>query len=384
MNKEQHEELVIKLLHYFITEYNYNPIVLHGAKDEIWLENLDEEYKIIRIVTNYIHNDEQLNFDLFKTNQIVKKIKKKTLSFNAETLSIFLNLGDNVIFKTTKEYSNIKIVNLKKKTDLKSNILIKEKFPSITKINKYKEKGTELFMKLTSEINKKNEADAIKTEDVFKIKKPTVTKALITINIVVFVMMYLVGGDGLSILPNTLFNFGALFKPAVLNGEYYRLFTSGFLHADFFHILLNMYALNIIGPQLESFFGKNKFLFIYFGSLFMGNLMSMLFITNNISIGASGAIFGLLGSLVYFGYHFRIYLGTVLKSQIIPLIILNLSIGFLIPSINNAAHVGGLIGGVLASMIVGIKHKTDKTDKINGIVITTIFTLFLIYLSFFI
>ena len=77
---EKNDELVMKLLHYFITEKSYNPIVLHGAKNEIWLENLDEDYKIVRIVTNYIHNDDQFEFDIFRTKQIVKRIKKKTFS----------------------------------------------------------------------------------------------------------------------------------------------------------------------------------------------------------------------------------------------------------------------------------------------------------------
>ena len=69
--------IVMKLLHYFITEKNYNPIILQGAENEIWLENMDEDYKIVRIVSNYIHNDEQFKFDVFKTKRIVKKIKKK-------------------------------------------------------------------------------------------------------------------------------------------------------------------------------------------------------------------------------------------------------------------------------------------------------------------
>ena len=59
--------LIMNLVHYFITEKNYNPVILHGINDEIWLENLDSDYKIIRIVSNYIHNDEQLDYDIFKT-----------------------------------------------------------------------------------------------------------------------------------------------------------------------------------------------------------------------------------------------------------------------------------------------------------------------------
>ena len=90
------DTMVMKLLHYFITERNYNPVVLQGAKDEIWLENQNGEYKIVRIVSNYIHNNEQLNFDIFKTKRIVKSIRKKTFNVNMNVLSIFVDLGDNV------------------------------------------------------------------------------------------------------------------------------------------------------------------------------------------------------------------------------------------------------------------------------------------------
>ena len=70
----KNDEIVMKLIHYFITEKGYNPIVLHGAKDEIWLENTEEDYQIVRIVTNYIHNNEQLNFDIYRTKQIMKQM----------------------------------------------------------------------------------------------------------------------------------------------------------------------------------------------------------------------------------------------------------------------------------------------------------------------
>ena len=90
------DEIAIKLLHYFIVNEEYQPIILQGAKNEIWLENMNNEYKIVRIVTNYIHNNDQMDFDLFKTKQIIKRIKKKTFSLNMNTLSIFVNLGENV------------------------------------------------------------------------------------------------------------------------------------------------------------------------------------------------------------------------------------------------------------------------------------------------
>ena len=115
----------------------------------------------------------------------------------------------------------------------------------------------------------------------------------------------------------------------------------------------------------------------------IGNLLTMPFMQDRvISIGASGAIFGLLGSLLYFGYHYRVYLSSALRNQIIPIIVLNLLIGFTISGINNFAHIGGLIGGVLVTKAVGVKYKSTDGDVVNGIVMTLIFVAFLSYLAF--
>ena len=360
------DELVMKLLHYFITEQGYNPVILHGAKDEIWLENLNSEYKIVRIVTSYIHNDEQFEFDIYKTKQIVKKIGLKTFSFKMNTLSFFLNLGENVKLKSIK--------------DIKNNKSVIDVFPDITKEFDYKENGMNLFIKLTTEINKKNELESSKAEDIFKLKTPYVTIGLIVINVIMFVFMYILGNGSTS--ESTLINLGAYKKSLVLSGEYYRLLTSAFLHIGIIHLLFNCYALYIIGRQMESFLGRIKFIIIYLISAICGSLLTLIF-PISISVGASGAIFGLLGSMLYFGYNYRVYLGNVLKSQVIPLIVINLLIGFAWNDVNNAAHIGGLIGGVLSTYALGLKYKSTKSQKINGWILLTIFVSFLIYMGFF-
>lgn len=368
----KNDELVMKLLHYFITEKGYNPIILHGAKDEIWLENLNEEYEIVRIVSNYIHNDEQLNIDLFRTKQIVKKIKRKTFSFKMNTLSLFVNLGDSVNMNNIS-YSNIDCANLKSIKDIKNYTFITENYPTITNEINSKEKGMELFMKITEDINKKNIETSNKAEDVFSKKTPYITYILIFINILFYV---------LSIISNSFYNSMVLNPSKILNGEYYRLLSCIFMHGGIIHLLCNMYCLYVIGPQVESFFGKIKYIVIYLLSGIIGSLMS-LSITNSISLGASGAIFGLLGSILYFGYHYRVYLSQAIKSQIIPIIVLNLFLGFMLNGVDNAAHIGGLIGGVLVSMMAGVKYKSSTMEKVNGLILTIIFTLFLIYLGFF-
>jgi rhomboid protease GluP len=141
-----------------------------------------------------------------------------------------------------------------------------------------------------------------------------------------------------------------------------------------------MYSLYIIGNQLESYMGKLKYLIIYLISALTGSLLSIVF-SNAYSVGASGAIFGLLGSLLYFGYHYRLYLNSVIKTQIIPLIILNLSLGFIIQGIDNMAHIGGLIGGYLATMAVGVPNKSTNTEKVNGLIVLILLVIFLIYMG---
>lgn len=374
---DKNDELVMKLLHFFITEQGYNPIVLHGAKNEIWLENMDSSYKIVRIVSNYIHNNEQLEYDVFRTRHIANKIKRKTLSINMNVLNIFINLGDSTTIENYTHISHMDSIDIKNIKDLKKYNFVLEEFPTITNKTNFKEKGAELFMKITQDITKRNEDESNKAEAVFSRKKPIVTYALIFINVMVFISMYLFGSGSNDVL--TLLNFGANYSLLVKAGEVWRLFTSMFVHIGVLHLLCNMYSLYVVGSQLESFYGKIKYLFIYLASGIVGGLFSVL-LTDSFSAGASGAIFGLFGALLYFGYHYRVYLGTVIKSQIIPLIVLNLLLGFMSTGIDNWAHIGGLVGGILISIAVGVKYKSSKFEKMNGWIVFGILLGFLGYM----
>jgi len=305
------DELVMKLLRYFISEKNYTPIVIRGVQGEIWLENMEEDYKIVRIVSNYIHNDEQFEFDLFKTKKLMKMIKKKTLSFKMNTLSIFVNLNDNVNLNKFEDTPKIDIAQINEEEDLKHYNFIIDKFPDITEEMTFTEKGVELFMKLTGDISKKNEGEAKMNEEVFSMKRPVITYGLIIINVIAYFLSNMFG----------LVDAFAVNRDMIVHGEFYRLFTGMFLHANLIHLLFNCYAIYIIGMQLESFLGKVKYILVYLMSGIAGNCLSI-FMSSGYSVGASGAIFGLLGSLVYFGYYYRVYLETVVKSQMIPLIMI--------------------------------------------------------------
>ena len=354
------DEITMRLVHYFITEKNYTPIVVKGVKDEIWLENQEEVYKIVRS-------------DIYKLKNVIHQIKRKTLSFTMNALNILLDVNEDVRVDSDKTIKNVYLKNI----DETKNTLIAELFPGIENKLLIDQAGIELILNVTQDINAKTEKNNRIYEAIFKNKKIVVTYVLIAICAIMYLISILAGGtDAL-----TLYKLGAVAPAAIKSGEIWRLLTGTFLHGGLIHLLVNMYSLFIIGTQLETYLGKGKFLTVYLVSAISGSLMSSLF-TNAISVGASGAIFGLLGSLLYFGYHFRLYLGTVLKTQIIPLIILNLFIGFTLPGIDNAAHIGGLIGGLLASMATGINGKTTKAEKTNGLIVLVIYIAFLSFMLF--
>jgi rhomboid protease GluP len=369
----ERDEISMKLLHYFITKLNYSPVIVQGVENEIWLQNLDEEYKVIRIVNNYIHNDEQLDFDAIKTNRMVKQIKRKTFTFKIKVLSILTDIGENV--DTSKTYDNIDLVFIKDEKSLKKNSLLKEKFPDLSKNLEYTEEGFQLFLKITTEINKKNRSEAMENDNIFQKKKIVLTYVIMGILTLIF--LFSVFGYDEWLVFHLATN-----GPFIRNGELYRLLSGAFIHIDMMHLFCNCYSLYVVGSQIENFYGKKKFSIIYIFSALCGSLLSIA-MHDTYSIGASGAIFGLLGAYAYFGYHYRVYFGTVILKQIAPVIIFNLAIGFMVPGIDNYAHIGGLIGGFLISMATGVNSKDSKREHINGIMLSIIFFAFLIALAFF-
>ncbi len=371
---DKKDELIMSLVHYFVTEENYSPINVRGAKNEIWLENLDAPYKIIRINSKYIHNEEQFNMDLFKLGFVVKQIKRKTLSFKMKVLNICLDMNDSL---KVDEINNINTVSVSSMSDVKKNKFLGELFPKIKTEHLQKTDNIIKVLNATEDINKKTTKENSKYEEIFKPKKIIVTKIIIGLCILLYIVSLFISDN----FNYALLIMGANNRSLVLKGQIYRLITCAFLHGGLIHLVVNMYSLWIIGSQVENYLGKAKFIIIYLLSALMGSTFSLVFLGNSMSIGASGAIFGLMGSLLYFGYHYRLYLSNTLTTQLIPIIILNLFLGFTISGIDNMAHIGGLVGGYLATMIVGVKYKSTKSETINGIIVYALLIGFLVYVA---
>jgi membrane associated rhomboid family serine protease len=170
--------------------------------------------------------------------------------------------------------------------------------------------------------------------------QPVATITLIAINVVVFLLER--GGDSSSYV----FREGALTGAGVSNGEWWRVGTAAFLHANALHILFNMFALWLLGRALETYIGTARFLAIYVVAGISGSAGALL-MTNahTATVGASGAIFGLMGALLVLERR-----GVPLIGPILPVLLINLVISLAYPGISIGGHIGGLIGGLLAAL----------------------------------
>jgi membrane associated rhomboid family serine protease len=175
------------------------------------------------------------------------------------------------------------------------------------------------------------------------------TYVLIALNVAAYLVEIAGGGGGLEPgASSIIFDFG-LFGPSVAEGEWYRLLTSGFLHASIVHIGFNMFALYFLGRILEPGIGTVRFVSIYLASLFAGSLGALLLDPNALTYGASGAVFGIFGATFVIARHRGI---EGLAASIGVVLLLNLAITFGNPEISIGAHLGGLVAGVLCALIV--------------------------------
>jgi membrane associated rhomboid family serine protease len=177
---------------------------------------------------------------------------------------------------------------------------------------------------------------------------PRATYALLALNVIAFLTeqgQFTLSG---STIHGKVIEEGVLFRAGIAEGQYWRLVTSGFLHENLLHIGFNMYLLYLLGMMLEPAIGSLRFTAIYFTALLAGSF-GVVLATPGASLGASGAVFGLMGAAVV---ELRARGISAMESGIGGLIVINLILSFAIPNISIGAHIGGLIGGALAAFAI--------------------------------
>jgi membrane associated rhomboid family serine protease len=187
------------------------------------------------------------------------------------------------------------------------------------------------------------------------LNRPLATQVLIGINVAVF-LAGMSGGGGLNASSKFGDDFGLVADGfingkavGVGNGEWYRLITGGFLHAGVLHIAMNMFALWILGSQLERVMGAARFVVVYMSALLVGSFGVMLLSPHDLTVGASGAIFGLFGYALAYQLGHRI---NIMQSGLGMVLLINLGFTFGVPGISIGGHLGGLAGGFVCGLVV--------------------------------
>lgn len=365
-----------KMIRTFLIKGEYQLIQISQAQNEIWLEATRKNIpKFIRILRYDLNWSNWIERDLEITSQNVENISKKYRGRSFEVLNIYVSKHEPVDDWTYRLEKPL-LIN---KNPLHSLLIHSDNFnEALLLVSKHvgiefdgdlpQEEQPEELESLKQEVLSVATTRIRQEQKLFNQSKPIITYLLIAIQVIMFFLLEINGG---STNTNTLIKFGAKENIAILNGEWWRFFTPIILHIGIFHLLMNTLALFYIGTAVERIFGRSRFLLIYLIAGFFGSLASFVF-SSNVSAGASGAIFGCFGALLFFGAVYPNLFIRTIGGNIISVVILNLVFGFVVPGIDNAGHIGGLIGGFLATSIVHLPNHKHYMKRLFGLIVTVV------------
>lgn len=365
-----------------IARYDYRVITVAEGHQEIWLEtDRDQSFPVIRLMRHDIDWANWLKRDIERTALNGEQIRKQLYRRPIKALNIYISA-----FAPVDDYEYlIKEPAVNHKAEINTFIL---------DVSKFEQKSEELRQLLETPFSfmvpdeidegqvgyiKQTALSASvqrvkKEQELFAAGKPFFTYVFIVLQVAVFFLMELRGGSTNSL---TLIEFGAKYNPLILQGEWWRFLTPIVVHIGLLHLLMNTLSLYFIGTLVERIYGRLRFLLIYLFAGFAGTLGSFL-MNANISAGASGAIFGCFGALLYFGtVHPKLFFRTM-GANVIILIIFNLIYGFSVEGIDNAGHIGGLVGGFLAAGIVHLPKSKQAARQTLFAAATALLTFWLL------
>ena len=337
-------KLYWKALYYWIRYLNYNVIYRDKEDDEIWLSH-KRKHSIV-VFRKDVTSTQEIRFDKSKIMERPEEIQQ-FIGYIPESYEFY--------YFTDKELSKENL-NEEKPIKLKFKIISNEQSLNSLPIN---------FLLLKMLINNEDKRTYLHYKrkvltqnlvDKHMQRFTPITYTLILINIVIWLCMILYLNRFSDV---KLLEVGGLVHFNVVHGEWYRLISSMFLHFNFEHILMNMLSLFIFGKIVESIIGSWGMLIIYIISGLYGNFVSLSFNTTTISVGASGAIFGLIGSIFVIMYLSKNFNKKMIGQLLIALVVL-IVFSLFMSNINIMAHLGGFISGVLITLI-GYYFKTQRS-----------------------
>ncbi|GEL09033.1 rhomboid protease GluP [Salisediminibacterium halotolerans] len=383
-------------VYHLITKEGMRLVQINEDEDVVWIEDdRKEPYQIIRISRKDYDWSNQLRGDIERVKKSSENVRKRLNLRQANVVNLILSnqfpvddyrplLSEPLPFTAggKKQFRTIMLV---------TSEIEQQFFPLATewKLNEtpnympkwqieQEEAEDEWIRYLQIQVKQSTKERQRKDQELFLFGKPTFTSLLIGLILAVFLYIETVANTQ---SPLTLIEFGAKFDPLILEGEWWRFFSAMFLHIGLLHLMMNSLALFYLGGAVERIFGTKRFIFIYFLAGFIGSVSSFVF-NDNISAGASGAIFGCFGALLYFGLvHKRLFFRTIGMSLIVILAI-NLVFGFVVPMVDNGAHIGGLVGGFAGAVITGLPKHKEKFFRKTGLFVTAVAAAALLWIGY--
>ncbi len=335
-NKDQN---LLKLVNYFVSKHNYSFVQVQDVKDEVWLANPNHPtFPIIRV------SPSSINATFYDKDRI--KLVYTAIASHHKVEQKLLDIHTKV--EEDEDYDEEFIqVSINEKTSIFPEILAKA-FSDIKMAFSTQPSEDQVIKKVhqQSKSNKKSFLSMI----------PPITMIFMGITFAVFMVLRLLmlryeDPVAISIL------LGSYYKIFVVaNHEYWRLFTAGFIHIDFFHIFINSIALINLGTITERIFGPKKFTIILLTSIVVGTMFVFVGQGNSVVVGSSGGLYGLMGALVVYTFESGMIKQPAVRSQFIRILLINLMIS-LLPSVSLLGHLGGFVAGVLLAIIFSTSKK---------------------------
>lgn len=353
-----------KLAYSFISDHGYRIIQLFENQKELWLEKIEnKKAPIIRMLLHNLDWSNAMQRDIEFTAANGERVRKQIGRHELNVVNIYVSQYppvDEYEFRLARPFVHSEA----NKTTVSSFLLAEGEFDTGFQrlserleaelrfsINEdYSEQDVESVKRAALDYAMKK----AKTERAILMNsKPVFTYVFIVIQVAVFIWLQLNGG---STNTSTLIKYGAKVNQLIVEGEWWRFITPVFLHIGFLHLVMNTLALYFLGTAVERIYGNFRFLWIYLFAGVTGFIASFIF-SSNLSAGASGAIFGCFGALLYFGVIFPKLFFRTMGMNLLVVLGINLMIGFSASGIDNAGHLGGLVGGFLAAGIVHFPKK---------------------------
>lgn len=362
-----------QIINDLVERTNVELVYIHKGQSEVWLQRKDQRHnQVIRLTQLGFDWRNQLEADYQRTMYNSEKLSRLFLGRNITLYNVYVSAYSpvdewqhlkNPIKHRHRKFLEMKTFYLTKEdrkqeqTNLFAELNLSE--PKIVKPDYSVNQEQVIYQQYVKMMRIYNNKQ-YEQKQMFQYAKPLFTYVILAINVFLFILLEIQGG---STSTDVLIRFGAKYNPAILDGEWWRIISSVFLHIGMLHLIMNMLALHVVGSLVEQIYGNMRFIIIYLLAGVVGGVTSFAY-SPQVAAGASGAIFGLFGALLYFGLNHRRIFFQTMGWNVIGVILFNIGFGFMVPQIDNSAHIGGLFGGFVAAAIVYFPKKKQLLHQL--------------------